>query len=334
MKKDTLSYRLIWLLVLATALGFSSCRTNINLKNDPFYGSFYEKTQIIMTGEEKDIYKLLPNETSRAEFIEEFWRIRDPDLGTVENENKIEFEARVDYANKWFGRWNPSRGRERTSFHHDDKGWNTDRGHIFILLGPPDELHYDSRERIPGDRIRSRSQGQRSEQWIYYIFRIAVQFRRTPTDSWYLVNPSSELVQAMETSKMILIDPGFRLGYDWRFKFTARYRDDGIILSIPRERLNFKDATDKLIAELWIKIDIYIDNLKIDSLEETRKIEGTEEELFELKEIHIHFPYIPEKKGKFIFDIIAEDKMAVSFAKYRRLIKKTFSAKRKEPLPI
>jgi len=67
---------------------------------NPFYESFFEKTSLIMTDEEIKIYKCIPDKESKEEFIREFWQIRDPDLDTEENENKIEFERRIEYANR------------------------------------------------------------------------------------------------------------------------------------------------------------------------------------------------------------------------------------------
>jgi hypothetical protein len=84
-------YLLIIFVVLADV-----CRTLIDMEKDPFYESFYEKASLIMTKEEIEIYKRLPDRKSREEFKEEFWRIRDPDTSTAENENKTEFESRVE----------------------------------------------------------------------------------------------------------------------------------------------------------------------------------------------------------------------------------------------
>ena len=99
------------LLLIILFFGIAACRTSVNLKQDPFYESFFEKTSIIMTKEEIEIYKHIPDKESKEEFIREFWQIRDPDSGTEENENKIEFESRIEYANRWFGWRNPHKGR-------------------------------------------------------------------------------------------------------------------------------------------------------------------------------------------------------------------------------
>ena len=84
----------------------------------------------IITAAEKDVFLSLPTERERGEFIEGFWRKRDPDPKTPENEFKNEYYRRIALANKFFG----TSGIE---------GWRTDRGKIFILLGPPDEIQRD-----------------------------------------------------------------------------------------------------------------------------------------------------------------------------------------------
>ena len=63
----------------------------------------------------------------REKLWNEFWEKRDPTPGTPYNEVKEEYLERVAYANEHFslGRW---------------PGYKTDRGRIYILLGPPDEI--------------------------------------------------------------------------------------------------------------------------------------------------------------------------------------------------
>jgi len=64
----------------------------------------------------------------RNRFIEAFWRKRDPNLATPENEFKIEHYRRLDYANQYLG---------RETFR---EGWRTDRGRYYIILGEPREI--------------------------------------------------------------------------------------------------------------------------------------------------------------------------------------------------
>ena len=53
-----------------------------------------------------------------------FWKVRDPKPETLQNEFRQEFEKRVAFADAQF-----TRG--------ETKGSSTDRGMVFILLGPP-----------------------------------------------------------------------------------------------------------------------------------------------------------------------------------------------------
>ncbi len=89
-----------------------------------------EVVPYIINDVEKEIFINLPTEIDRGKFIENFWRRRDPDPTTEENEFKLEYYRRIALANKFFG----TAGAE---------GWRTDRGKIFILLGPPNEIQRD-----------------------------------------------------------------------------------------------------------------------------------------------------------------------------------------------
>jgi GWxTD domain-containing protein len=79
----------------------------------------------IITDEEKKAFKKLATDDERERFIEEFWRRRDPDPDTDENEFKEEYYERIAYANEHFASGIP--------------GWKTDRGRIYIMYGKPDE---------------------------------------------------------------------------------------------------------------------------------------------------------------------------------------------------
>jgi GWxTD domain-containing protein len=79
----------------------------------------------IITDEERKAFKKLATDDERERFIEEFWRRRDPDPDTDENEFKEEYYERIAYANEHFTSGIP--------------GWKTDRGRIWITYGKPDE---------------------------------------------------------------------------------------------------------------------------------------------------------------------------------------------------
>ncbi|HYX67974.1 MAG TPA: GWxTD domain-containing protein, partial [Terriglobales bacterium] len=80
----------------------------------------------IITDEEKEAFLKLSNEEEREQFIEQFWLRRDPTPDTEENEYKEEHYRRIAYANEHFASGIP--------------GWRTDRGRMYIMYGPPDEI--------------------------------------------------------------------------------------------------------------------------------------------------------------------------------------------------
>jgi GWxTD domain-containing protein len=90
------------------------------------YKDWLEKdVTYIITDEERKAFKKLQTDEERERFIEEFWRRRDPDPDTDENEFKEEYYERIAYANEHFASGIP--------------GWKTDRGRIWIMYGKPDE---------------------------------------------------------------------------------------------------------------------------------------------------------------------------------------------------
>src|SRR3981189_3256107 len=80
----------------------------------------------IITDEERKAFMMLSNDEERENFIESFWQRRDPTPDTAENEFKEEHYRRIAYANEHFPAGSP--------------GWKTDRGRIYIVFGPADEI--------------------------------------------------------------------------------------------------------------------------------------------------------------------------------------------------
>jgi GWxTD domain-containing protein len=85
-----------------------------------------EEVLYIITKEERDAFLRLTTNEEREQYIEDFWRRRNPDPDSPENAYREEHYRRIAYANERFSSGIP--------------GWKTDRGHIYILWGPPDEI--------------------------------------------------------------------------------------------------------------------------------------------------------------------------------------------------
>lgn len=316
MKRYGIAFLLAFLFVWTAA-----CRTSISIEKDPFYESFYEKTRLIMTEEEIEIYNRLPDNNSREEFIEEFWRIRDPDTSTEENENKTEFERRIEYANRWFGWRNPDKGRMRPEEQEQYRGWDTERGRIYIVLGPPDSLIYDNSALMTDGRRISSPEGRSVETWGYWRYRLYVTFDRGGMGRWHIREPEPDLFYFLEAAKLNLIASGSREEAKRRLIFEADYEEGNILISIPVTRMNFEERDGKFISELLIEVNVYIDHKKADRIEQVGSIEWTEDQVLEKKNARIEIPYDPGQKGNYLLDIIVEDKLAVAFSKYRNYVR-------------
>ncbi len=85
-----------------------------------------EDVVYIISDDEEKAFKSLSNEEERENFKENFWLRRNPDPDSPDNEYREEHYARIEYANEHF-----AAGRA---------GWRTDRGHMYIAYGKPDEI--------------------------------------------------------------------------------------------------------------------------------------------------------------------------------------------------
>lgn len=99
----------------------------------------------IISREERERFESLIDPVEKLGFVESFWRRRDPTPEAAPNEAREEHARRFAYAVANFGAGTP--------------GWATDRGKIYILLGPPNTI-----ERNPAGRTAFE---RPSEVWTY-----------------------------------------------------------------------------------------------------------------------------------------------------------------------
>ncbi|MGA8501524.1 MAG: GWxTD domain-containing protein [Candidatus Sulfotelmatobacter sp.] len=102
-------------------------KRNLNIELSKTYKKWLNEDVVwIITDEERAAFKQLSNDEERDNFIEAFWQRRDPTPDTEENEYKEEHYRRIAYANEHFAAGIP--------------GWKSDRGRMYIMYGPPDEI--------------------------------------------------------------------------------------------------------------------------------------------------------------------------------------------------
>lgn len=100
--------------------------------------------QYLMTDDEEDLWDDLASDEAREAFKRWFWDRRDPDLRAEGNEMRDVFYTRVAEANDRFQAGGVFRG------------WESDRGRAWIVLGRPDNIQPNMGLRFD------------SEDWTYY----------------------------------------------------------------------------------------------------------------------------------------------------------------------
>src|SRR5713101_7632066 len=85
-----------------------------------------EDVTYIISPDERNAFLQLDTNEEREQFIEQFWLRRSSNPDLLENDFKEEHYRRIAYANEHFASGIP--------------GWKTDRGRMYIMWGPADEV--------------------------------------------------------------------------------------------------------------------------------------------------------------------------------------------------
>lgn len=306
-----MKHHVILLLAAATLVlgGCVSRAEQARINQDPYYTSFYEKAQLIMTKEESEIYKHLPDNAAREAFIAEFWEKRDPTPETPENESKIEFERRIAYANRWF-RENRAAGM----------GWNTVRGRIFIQLGEPEQRTV--RDMLTPDeamRYRLPSTAKSAEFWLYpqeYHQLFLVFADVDGFGEMRLVNWPAELLTLIDHVKFgSILNKGKAAG-DFRFQCTRQ--GDELVVEIPVKKINFEEKDGGMAATFTFTVTAYRDYVRHDKFTVERAVQDSKEAILGRKSITLKIPFALKEKGKYYVEIIGEERSTRS--RYRNYI--------------
>jgi GWxTD domain-containing protein len=92
----------------------------------PYKQWLNEDVVYIISPEERNAFRELATNEEREQFIEQFWLRRSGNPDLPDNDFKEEHYRRIAYANEHFASGIP--------------GWKTDRGRMYIVWGPPDEI--------------------------------------------------------------------------------------------------------------------------------------------------------------------------------------------------
>jgi GWxTD domain-containing protein len=232
--------------------------------------------QYLILGYERDIWKDLEDDEARQKFKAWFWGRRDPDPRDDETPLMAAFYERVAYANQRFSGF--------------PKGWRSDRGRVFITLGPPTGGMRRTRMTNFG-RCGSNLEG---EWWTYYTNNMSFQaqfgefnviFVETRVNTYEICDPSMlgvggmpiDLGRAIESTKTSLVlddttefgaDTGDAIGDTVATYFENTEEldvpDTGwgemgvagsvvVPLSLPFRKLLFEPQGDQLVATLGVE---------------------------------------------------------------------------------
>jgi GWxTD domain-containing protein len=266
---------------------------------------------------EEETYKHLPDRASREQFIAEFWKKRDPDPTTEENEFKLEFAERIEEANELFGYGFGRRGM------NTGRGWNSDQGRVYLILGPPDRLRHYMREVDPAMRttVVDPQRGVvtehvQIEEWFYEKYSSPIEFERADR-GWHLGTQTPAVLSILQEAKEALIAPEYAASLRHGISLQAVYEEGEILIEIPPERLNYKEAGEFLFAAVRISVEVTFEGEKLEEFTRTQEFKLTETELLAQPSFTISIPYTPQARGSYIFELVVEDKMSMTVSRYR-----------------
>ncbi|MFZ2054756.1 MAG: GWxTD domain-containing protein [Candidatus Aminicenantales bacterium] len=264
-----------WIMIIVSTVLLFSCSLGRAPKNlDPEEQEFLSQVRYIITRQERKTFISLPA-SERPHFVEQFWKNRDNDPDTEINEYKNEYLKRIDEAKHLFTEGGTS-------------GWLTDRGRIYILLGPPEQ-----RESYP----RGYSfYGKPSEIWHYGFYQIAFVDSRW-NGNFELVPESASLLADINTAQMGLRPRTKNEDQALSdFKIDFRKVDDRnqqIVVSVPYRDIWFSSEGQKFKTTFELDWEVYdADDRKIQEGTKTSPLDLTQEEIKEFKgrEFRIEFP--------------------------------------------
>lgn len=263
----------------------SSCRLyNLEKKLDPHNREWFSKVRYTITSEERKLFLELPS-SEREKFKEEFWKKRDPNPETEENEFKIEYYSRIDYANRHFI------GGGRV-------GYLQDRGRIYILFGPPTQIL-----RYPG-------RTPPYEVWLYGTFPVTF-INRYSSGNYELETTNiailNEIGSALATrrkrqEKQIAQYQDGKEAFDFNVKIEKdAAKEPFLAIELPYQKIWFKEEENLLETTLELSLEVFDSNQDIFwQFQKDYFVSLSEKELQEKmnKSFSIKIP-LPLKKGNY-----------------------------------
>lgn len=288
---------------------------------------------LIITSEERDVWKRLKTPEEKMQFIKIFWGRRDPILRTRENEYKQEFYRRVEYANQNYAEGNTT-------------GWKSARGQTYIMFGAPGRIDKQSvqgssrpaelwvYDKIPSNRIPANE----AMLFVYRDFKYvlappnaqpgdAIGEAQRSLDSNFQYQSIPSAVQAAfgDVSKANIIDEN----KDYRdlissVKSTEKFGLNQIefeVRPLKTQPLQYEvvlkpetapiyDAGDEMFAEFFFKQELKKGDTLIAANQHTASFKWDQTKFAVLKEITVTLPPIEVPSGEYELWITVGDRIS------------------------
>ncbi len=275
-------------LLLITASG---CSNNYwLLKKIPTeYRDSFRKIKFLITKQERKKFLNLSTDVEREEFFKQFWAKRDPDPETIENEFMDEYLSRIKMADHLFT-------------HEGRTGWETDRGRVYIMLGPP-----EFKESYPmGYSMYSLP----SEVWYYGNFPV-IFVDRNRSGSYDLTSLGARHLSLLLAGAQLL-KPGVIRKKEF-YNFNCRIEkiannDIHIILSLKNKNIYFKSGADFFYSDVEITLNFdYLGSEDSFSLKRKRRIKIEKSNIKDPAAISELIIPLNLRKGRYELVIIMEN---------------------------
>jgi len=291
------------LVLLALGLGVPCAAANSkSTKMAPHIEEFYNYARYLFTKNERKIFRNLTTDEARERFIENFWEIRDPTPFTADNEFKLEMEQRYDYVSKYL-KEGPIPGCE------------TDRGRIYLMLGPPGAVQEDNLRR--GAYI----------QWYYDEYNVYILFYDYNNSGIFrmdITRVSLALLDVLDNKKYFIVNKEGKINLEpLSIDLSYDNKTREFLVEIHTKNLNYEAIPGndtEMMAKIKVDLVVYLPNKGDDfsKYSQVKSVKVPREKLLEKNAtISLDIPQeLPE--GKINIDAIISD--ALGDAVFRKFI--------------
>lgn len=269
---------------------------------DPTSKDFFHMVRHFMTTDEERVFRSLSTQELRQEFIDAFWEIRDPDPATEDNEFRNVVEERFTFVNKYL-------------FEGGREGWDTVRGMVYLVLGPPTSITATKNSLDPSILDLNDPSVTPTDHivWVYHDLGFAVFFVDRQGFGIYeldMANTSMQVMNYLKSSKNDLIHPG-KTGAGSRYlKYKARVEPSAsrVSITIDARDLSFEsDASGNRTARIHLAASLYQPDGSVEAFKEQRTV-VCDEEMLKTKQLRLEWT-LPLKTGKSRLDLLVHDQI-------------------------